>query len=269
MGVVKPTDVAAVVGATPYMTQAQGERLADLVRSNQVRAVLELGFAHGVSTCYLAAAVRQEGGQVVTIDLECVRTLEPNVEELLEKCGLRSSATVYFEPTSYTWRLMRMLEEDPTPRFDLCYIDGAHSWFVDGFAFFLVDRLLRPGGWIVFDDLDWTYATSPRLADIPTVRAMPADERETAHIRKVWDLLVKPHPAYGEFRVEGSWATTRKQLSAAARVVPVETVVINAPVTWRAVGGLLLRRPLEKMVSWLRRRGVAHSDSEGGRTGQD
>jgi hypothetical protein len=47
----------------------------------------------------------------------------------------------YFEPTSYTWRMMKMLEEDEGPRFDLCYLDGAHSWFVDGFAFFLIDRL--------------------------------------------------------------------------------------------------------------------------------
>ena len=37
---------------------------------------------------------------------------------------------------------MKMLEDDPEPRFDFCYIDGVHNWADDGFAFFLIDRLL-------------------------------------------------------------------------------------------------------------------------------
>ena len=29
-------------------------------------------------------------------------------------------------------------------------IDGPKHWITDGFAFFLVDKLLKEGGWIVF-----------------------------------------------------------------------------------------------------------------------
>ncbi len=106
---------------------------------------------------------------------------------------------------------MKLLENDVTPRFDLCFIDGAHSWFVDGFAFFLVDRLLVKGGWIVFDDLNWTYSTSPSLQNTKRVKNMPKDERTIAQVKQVYELLVKTHPNYGEFAVKDNWAYARKR----------------------------------------------------------
>ena len=45
----------------------------------------------------------------------------------------------------------------------LAWSFAASVWFI-GFAFFLVDRLLAPGGWMVFDDMDWTFASSMRRA---------------------------------------------------------------------------------------------------------
>ncbi|MGB6680040.1 MAG: class I SAM-dependent methyltransferase, partial [Candidatus Bathyarchaeia archaeon] len=146
-----------------------------------------------MSTCYIAAALEESGGGcITTIDLLSARSLSPNIDQLLELCDLHDViVTPYFEPTSYTWRLMRFLEQDRPPQFDFCYIDGAHNWFVDGLAFFLVDRLLRVGGWIILDDLDWTYAISPTLHDTDMVKSMVTEERVTPQIRKIYELLVK------------------------------------------------------------------------------
>jgi len=219
-------DVQQQVGATPNMTVEQGERLSALIAKHEVRNILELGFAHGVSTCYMAAALgRAGGGHIVTIDLEAARTRQPNIEELLARIGERERVTVYFEPTSYTWRLMRFLEETPRPQFDLCYVDGAHSWFVDGFAFFLVDLVLKGGGWIVFDDLYWTYATSPTVGRSKAVEQMPEDERTTPQVQRIYELLVKPHPNYHNFRVEAGWAYAQKHDRAAGGSPRREIVV--------------------------------------------
>jgi predicted O-methyltransferase YrrM len=213
-----PKEVRKIIGDVPHMSLAQGERLTRLIHENQLESILELGTAHGVSTCYFAAALAELGrGAIVTIDFTSGRNRSPSVDELIERCGYTDLVSVYRDPTSYTWQLMKFLREDPTPRFDLCYFDGAHNWFVDGFAFFLVDRLLKTGGWIVFDDLDWTFAASPALRDTSQVRNMPADERETPQIKLVYDLLVKPHPSYGDFAVEDGWAFARK-LPESARV---------------------------------------------------
>src|SRR6187401_1593211 len=142
-------DVKRIVGDLPQMTLAQAERVTALLEEQRLTSVLELGWNHGVSTCYMAAALERMGeGHITTIDL-AGRQVTPSIHDLLRQTGLQHRVTTFEEPTSYTWRLMRMLEEDPTPRYDFCYLDGAHSWFVDGFAFFLVDKLLKPGGWML------------------------------------------------------------------------------------------------------------------------
>ena len=53
-----------------------------------------------------------------------------------------------------------MLESADPPEFDFVFLDAGHTWDVTGFAFFLVDRLLRPGGWLLFDDLNWSVTKS-------------------------------------------------------------------------------------------------------------
>lgn len=195
--------IREVVKGIPHMTWAQAQYLDSGIREEGAKDILEPGFRHGVSSCYMASTFEALGrGHITTIDLEVVQGITPNIDDLLTKCGLTHRVTRFFEPTSYTWRLMRMLEESQEPRFDLCYLDGAHSRFVDGFAFYLVDHLLRPGGMLIFNDLDWTYASSPTLRKTDWVRNMPVDERNEPQVRKVYELLVRRHPGYERFRTE-------------------------------------------------------------------
>jgi predicted O-methyltransferase YrrM len=199
------------VAGLPHMTARQAQAMTSVILENRCTSILELGFRHGVSTCYMAAALDELGtGHITTIDLTTARDESPNVDELLRDLDLAHLVTVFYEPTSYLWRLMKLLEADPQPRFDLCYIDGAHTWFTDGFAFLLVDRLLDPGGLVVFDDLDWTCDSSPALRRTAEVERMPPDERTTPQVRKVYDLLVKTHPDYGGFVEKDGWAYARK-----------------------------------------------------------
>lgn len=201
------------VGDLKYMTFAQARRMRDFLYEHDLFDVLELGFYHGVSTAYLAEMIRDRGrGHLTTIDLESARALSPNVDDLLAGLGLADLVTVHYEPTSYTWRLMKLIEAHPEPAFDLCYLDGGHSWAVSGFGFFLVEKLLRPGGWIIVDDLDWTYERmlQPDGSRPAFMATMPEDELRTPQIRKVWDLLVTRHPGFDSFREEGQWGFARK-----------------------------------------------------------
>lgn len=216
------------VDGVPHMTFQQAQAMRDVILQNRFQNLLELGFRHGVSTCYMAGVLDELGsGKITTIDLMNAKEAKPSIDTLLAELGLADRVTVFYEPTSYIWRLMKMLEEDPLPRFDFCYIDGAHDWATDGFAFFLVDRLLLPGGLIIFDDLEWTYGSSPALKYTDRVRLMPAEERNTRQLRKVYELLVKAHPAYADFMVKDDWAYARKtsvQSAGVANGVRSETV---------------------------------------------
>ena len=236
--------VKKLMGDTPHMSLDQANRLTAFMAEHVVQNVLELGFAHGVSTCYMAAALARFGsGSIVTIDLESARQQEPNIEELLARVGQSGRVTVYYEPSSYTWRLMKFLKEERCPAFDLCYIDGAHTWFVDGLAFCLVHLLLKPGGWIIFDDLDWTHATSV-WAHTGKVRRMPEDERTTPQVRMIYELLVKSHPQYHNFRVEHGWGYAQKQCDAVNESREREVVtekVIQVERVYFGLGEFLMR----------------------------
>ena len=108
---------------------------------------------------------------------------------------------------------MKLIEENNEPIFDFCYIDGAHDWYVDGFAFFLVDKLLKPGGMIIFDDMNWCFASSPSLKNTTRVQRMTDDEKNTPHIKKIFDLLVKQHPDYHNFNMmyNNQWGVAQKK----------------------------------------------------------
>jgi hypothetical protein len=114
---------------------------------------------------------------------------------------------------SYTWELKRLIERQSvkgTQLFDFCFIDGAHTWDTDGLAFFLVDKLLRPGGWILFDDLDWRLSDNPVEMENPWIKSLPEDLKNAPQIGNVFELLVCQHPGYTDFRVDGRWGWARK-----------------------------------------------------------
>lgn len=202
----KPEDVKEKLGNLPYMTLEQGRDLTTFLHEQKLSRVLELGFYHGVSSCYFAAAMKASGGdRIVTIDLTSAKERDPNIEDLIGRCGLDDHVDFYYEPTSYNWRLMKFIEEGRRS-FDFCFIDGGHDWYNTGFCFFLVDKLLEPGGWILFDDLDWTMEHINKSWALKRT----AEERKTPQVRKVWELLVKQHPDYGAFREQGRWAFAQK-----------------------------------------------------------
>ncbi|HEX2677269.1 MAG TPA: class I SAM-dependent methyltransferase [Polyangiales bacterium] len=230
-------EIDAVVGELPGIPWRWGRRLYDFVLAHKPKQLLELGFWHGKSSCYTAAALHELGaGHLTTVDLESARKNEPNIHELLKKTGLSSFVTVNHEATSYTWFLKKALaaatvDGHTVPKYDLCFIDGAHSWEADGLSFFLADKLLNPGGYMLFDDYSWSYATSTALKNTDFVRNMPADEREEPHVKLIFELLVKQHPSYGEFLVEeNNWAWAKKLTADEKAAVRTETRVIS-PVT--------------------------------------
>lgn len=211
----KISAVKKVVGNTPYMNTDQAQVLTDIILEKKYTNLLELGFKHGVSSVYLAAALDEmQTGMLTTIDLESAKSNQPNLDFFVSELGLGKYINPIYEETSYNWRLMKFLLQSPVPKFDFCYLDGAHDWYVDGFAFELVDKLLAPGGVIVFDDLDWKYKDSMALAKTERVKTMPKEEVETPQVRLVYELLVKTNKNYSNFYEKDNWAFAYKNSDA-------------------------------------------------------
>jgi len=175
-----------------------GRLLYEFALRDGVEDVLELGFAHGTSTAYIAAALDEKrSGCVTTLDKTGVLERVPNVHAVLEHLGLESWVRPIVAADSYNWELMKIIDQQTSdtltkPCFDFCFMDGAHTWETDGFAFLLVDRLLRPDRWLVFDDIAWSFAASPSLRGSQHVREMAEEQRSAKQVGKVVDLLVRP-----------------------------------------------------------------------------
>lgn len=202
------------VEQVPHMPPDRGKLIYEFIRNVRPERVLELGFAHGTSACYMAAALQENGGGLVTtIDHVRAKLRQPNIFALIEQTGLGSFIEPLFCERSYTWTLMELIEQNTLngrtiPIFDFVFIDGGHTWDSDGFSFLLADRLLKPGGWILFDDVNWKPSFSAGEA---WLNEMPEAERDVAHVEKIVSLLLVPHPSYAGFSFDGVWAWARKK----------------------------------------------------------
>lgn len=216
-------EIASLVGHVPYIPRHNARFLYDLIVKENMTRILELGIAHGTATCYMAAALQELGrGRITAVDLIAAKDwFKPTAEEQLKTTGLTAYAEVIRMQTGYTWFLHNEIRKNTSNNrcreiYDLCIIDGPKNWTIDGAAFFFADKLLKPNGWILLDDYSWTYADSDKkrqATDGIVHRELSKEERETPHIKEVFELLVRQHPDYTNFSVidKEHWALAQKR----------------------------------------------------------
>ena len=68
---------------------------------------------------------------------------------------------------NYAWTIVKQIEHDNhgmiVPKYDLVFIDGAHTFTIDFCATSLMKELIKPGGVIILSDLNWTIRNSPSV----------------------------------------------------------------------------------------------------------
>ena len=222
--------VARCLADVKWMTPDQGRIVYDHLRRTGARDVLDIGTCFGASAGYLAAAVLANGGgRVTTVDssqFDSVTPAKETVESNLAACGVRELVDIVRIPhSSYAWWLKEQVEArtdeagNCSPAYDFVYLDGAKSLTIDGVSVVLIERLLRPGGWLLLDDLDWTFDYNPTAAQTDGVTyAMSPAERSEPHVRAVFELIVKGYPSFTQLRLmDGQWGWAQKQPDAPRR----------------------------------------------------
>jgi predicted O-methyltransferase YrrM len=247
-------DVARAVAGVPFMSPEQGRLVYDHVRATRPAEVLELGTAHGVGAAYLAAGLEDNGaGRLTTVDFAGA-AYDPPPEAVLARAGVAARVQVVREFSSYTWWLKEQVQArsdragNVEPLYDFVYLDGAKNWTIDGLAVVLVEKLLRPGGWLLMDDLDWTYAQDPgrEATDGIVHRELSAPERSEPHLRAVFELIVAQHPSFTDVRVQDEWWGWARKAPGEPRRYTVET---SRPLGALAAGALRrLKRRAEQRL---------------------
>jgi predicted O-methyltransferase YrrM len=211
-------EVAERIAGVPYMSPELGRRVYDHVRTSNVEQALELGTAHGVSAAYIAAALDADGGGHLTTVDHGAASFDPPPEEVLARAGLSDRVTIVRQHSSYNWFLKEQIEQrsdaegNCAPLYDFAYLDGCKNFSVDGLAVVLIEKLLRPNGWLLMDDLEWTYSLGPWFEPQLDPGGLPRpfgslseSERTEPHLRAVFELVVKQHPAFTRFIREDEW----------------------------------------------------------------
>ena len=189
----------------PFPTSAlnvrgPNERTVELVRASGARVYAEIGVYRGDTARRVAEVLGREAelhlfdyeDRVMPVAAALRATGHANVVAHANSRRLLDS---------YNWSLMKLLAARREPLFDYVFIDGAHTWALDALAFCLVDRLLRPGGIVDFDDYRWTIRSSPSMRPeaFPEVLDLYTEEQiDARQVALVVDLLVRRDERYEE-----------------------------------------------------------------------
>ena len=118
-----------------------GQFLSILIHAIQARNVLEVGTSNGYSTIWLATALKETGGRLITLEFDRKRAEEAQTH--LQEVGLDSVVEV---------RVGNALDEIPKcdAIFDLVFLDAEKNEYRRYLELALPN--IRPGGLIVADD---------------------------------------------------------------------------------------------------------------------
>lgn len=108
---------------------------------------------------------------------------------------------------TYLFNLIRLGRSRET--FDIIYLDGSHSIYVDLAAAIAAVRLLKPGALFLFDDVRFCFGTrhliqsTAEYADADATRQLTEEEASEPHVTIIIrDYLI---PLFS-FEVERSWS---------------------------------------------------------------
>jgi len=205
--------VAEIPG--PHIPARRATLLYEHIRQHRPEHLLELGTARGGSAVFMASALEENGvGHLTSVDSTRWQWKNPTPGEVLEKAGLSKFVTLDKKSSTYAWFLKHELEScmDETgavhPKYDFIFLDGAKNWSTDGITVTVAERLLRPAGWLLLDDLTWTYAKhcpgKKRHYDVDLTK-LSDSERTEPHLQAIFNLLIRTNPAFDKFVVQDEW----------------------------------------------------------------
>jgi predicted O-methyltransferase YrrM len=136
------------------VSRQTGVLLYKLARGCRARNIVEFGTSFGISTLYLAAALRDNGGgQLITSEFEPSKVIR--ARENLTTAGLID--LVEFREGDALKTLSAGLPETV----DLVLLDGAKSLYSE--ILNLVESRLRPGAFVVADNTDYSPEYMARI----------------------------------------------------------------------------------------------------------
>lgn len=177
------------IGTEKYRTVSkpcyQCLELIELVK-NQVEggiAFAEIGVGVGATAVEAVKLLSAEDNYYMFSFEEEVNELKEDLLKLDLECkNIHAIGNTRKVWDSYCWTLAQLYLDSGKDLFDVTYLDGAHTFIHDSSACCLLKLLTKVGGYIIFDDINWSYAISktqnpkkrPEILDLFTLEQINA-----------------------------------------------------------------------------------------------
>jgi predicted O-methyltransferase YrrM len=135
------------------ITATEGEELQKLIIDKKPIVSLEVGLCYGISAMFICEAMAKVGGKRHIV-------IDPTQSSGWQGIGLRNLIEAGFGPLidfreQESQVALPQLVSEGT-KIDFAFIDGWHTFDHVLVDFFYIDRLLRVGGIVGFDDAHWS-----------------------------------------------------------------------------------------------------------------
>lgn len=130
------------------------------------------------------------------------------------KCKIVAFGNSRLEWDSYNWNLsnliLQMRERHESGMFDAVYLDGAHTFMHDGLAVCLLKELIKDGGYLVLDDVN--FVCWPRFKDLHK-NHMPENQMKDRQIFRVKEIFLSSDPNFIEISPPDNYRAVFKKRS--------------------------------------------------------
>jgi predicted O-methyltransferase YrrM len=172
------------------ITPAEGELIHRAISENQIERTIEVGCAYGLSSLFICSALMNRPNPHHVI-IDPFQTSAYNGQGI---SNLRRAGISFFELIEQPSELALPVLLEQEAVFDFALIDGFHTFDHTLLDFFYLNRMLRVGGLIAFDD------------------------NNMAGVHKVIRYVAN-YPSYRLFSVANVRGTQRRILNAGKRIV--------------------------------------------------
>lgn len=136
----------------------EGRFLQQLIMQSEPMHTLEIGLAYGISALYICEALeRWPDARHIVIDPnqfggEWGQSWEGTGIHNLRNAGYESKVELLEMPS---YQALSQLEQKDQ-KIDFAFVDGWHTFDYTLVDFFFIDKMLKVGGIVAFDDANWT-----------------------------------------------------------------------------------------------------------------
>lgn len=172
-------------------------------------SVAEIGIGFG-ATALQVLKMLDEGDTYYCFDFE--DRIQAFVEDLQArdfgiKCQIITGGNSSNLWDSYNWHLsnlvFQMREQNKAGIFDTVYLDGAHTLFHDGLAVCLLKELIKDGGFLVLDDLYWTFVSGK--CESRAEGRLTKEQMNDYQILRVQELFLTSDPNWEKLSPPNTW----------------------------------------------------------------